>query len=113
MHDLLAAVNAKRITEDRRYLHAHAEAGFELPATFDYVWNKLTEMGLTPRKCGKSGIIADIGSGERCVLLRADMDALPMQEETGLSVCEIRKTLHPLREPRISQDQYLGDCGRK
>lgn len=81
MHDLLAAANAERIAEDRRYLHAHAETGFELPETFDYVWKCLTQMGLSPRKCGKCGIVADIGAGEKCVLLRADMDALPICEE--------------------------------
>ena len=81
MHDLLAAANADRIAEDRRYLHAHAETGFDLPETFDYVWNRLTEMGLSPRKCGKGGIVAEIGAGPKCVLLRADMDALPMREE--------------------------------
>lgn len=94
MHDLIEAVNAERVTEDRRYLHAHAETGFELSATFDYVWDRLTEMGLTPRKCGKCGILADIGSGERCVLLRADMDALPMREETELPFASSNSCMH-------------------
>lgn len=81
MHELLSAADARRVTADRRYLHAHAETGFELHDTFDYVWQQLTDMGLTPRKCGKCGIVADIGQGEKCVLLRADMDALPIREE--------------------------------
>lgn len=84
MHDLLLSADAARVTRDRRYLHAHAEVGFALQDTFDYVWNALTEMGLSPRKCGRCGIVADIGSGERSVLLRADMDALPIREEAAL-----------------------------
>lgn len=94
MHDLIDEVDARRVTEDRRYLHAHAETGFELSATFDYVWNRLTEIGLTPRKCGKCGILADIGRGERCVLLRADMDALPMREETELPFASSNNCMH-------------------
>ena len=84
MHDLLTAVDASRVTADRRYLHAHAETGFDLHDTFDYVWQQLTDIGLTPRKCGKCGIIADIGEATDGVLLRADMDALPIREEADV-----------------------------
>ncbi len=84
MHDLLAAVDTARVTADRRYLHAHAEVGFDLKETFSHVWKRLTDMGLSPRKCGKCGIVADIGRGDRCVLLRADMDALAIREEADL-----------------------------
>lgn len=75
------AINGQ-LVKDRRWLHAHAETGFDLPQTYGYVWGRLTEMGLTPRKCGRCGIVADIGRSGRTVLLRADMDALPMREET-------------------------------
>lgn len=81
MHDLLHQADAARIAADRRYLHAHAESGFDLHDTFAYVWKQLADMGLAPRKCGRCGILADIGAGEDCVLLRADMDALPVREE--------------------------------
>lgn len=74
----------KRVTEDRRWLHAHAETGFSLTETSGYIARRLTEMGMTPRKCGRCGWIADIGSGEKTVLLRADMDALPIREEAVL-----------------------------
>ena len=84
MHELLARADAARVTADRRYLHAHAETGFDLHDTFDYVWQQLTAMGLTPSKCGKCGIIVDIGAGEEGVLLRADMDALPLREEADV-----------------------------
>lgn len=72
---------APQMTEHRRWLHAHAETGFELTETCQYVWDRLMEMGIEPRRCGKCGITADIGAGERVVLLRADMDALPISEE--------------------------------
>ena len=84
MNDLLASVDASRLTADRRYLHAHAETGFDLPETFAYVWQRLTDMGLAPRKCGQCGIVADIGRGEKAVLLRADMDALAICEEAAV-----------------------------
>lgn len=94
MHDLLAQVNAQRVTEDRRFLHAHAETGFDLHDTFDYVWNALTDMGLAPRRCGRCGIIADVGKGDRRVLLRADMDALPMREEADVAFASGNGCMH-------------------
>lgn len=69
--------------DDRRYLHAHAEVGFELHETFDYVWNQLTESGIRPVKCGRCGITCTIGKPGKTFLLRADMDALPIIEETN------------------------------
>ena len=85
MQELFSHVIAERVVTDRRYLHAHAETGFDLTDAYDYVWKRLTEMGLAPRRCGKCGVIADIGQGDRCVLLRADMDALPIREEADIS----------------------------
>ena len=86
MKDLLAraAAAAAQLTADRRYLHACAETGFDLPRTYQYVWNALKEMGCAPRKCGRCGIVADLGRGERFALLRADMDALPIREEAAV-----------------------------
>ena len=94
MHEILAAADAKRIAADRRYLHAHAETGFDLNDTFAYVWKCLTDMGLVPRKCGKCGIIADIGQGKDSVLLRADMDALPIREEADVSFASPNGCMH-------------------
>ena len=89
MQALLTAADARRVTADRRYLHAHAETGFDLHETYDYIFRQLTDMGLTPRKCGKCGIVADVGAGEKCVLLRADMDALSLREEAEVDFrCE-------------------------
>ncbi len=94
MHELLCAVDAQRVTRDRQTLHTLAGTGFDLQPTFDYVWNALTDMGLSPVKCGKCGIIADIGTGEKCVLLRADMDALAIREETDLPFASTNGCMH-------------------
>ena len=94
MHDLLTQADAQRVAADRRYLHAHAEVGFDLKETYAYVWQRLTEMGLSPKKCGKCGIIADIGAGEKCVLLRADMDALAIREEAELDFASRNGCMH-------------------
>lgn len=66
----------------RRYLHSHAEAGLDLPMARDYVMQTLRSYGLDPKPCGH-GVTATLGSGGKCILLRADMDALPMAEESG------------------------------
>lgn len=68
---------------DRRYLHENAELGFQLPKTSAYVFNRLKSMGYTPKRLGRCALTAEIGVGERCFLLRADMDALPIKEQSG------------------------------
>lgn len=69
----------------RRSIHTLAETGFDLSKTVEIVEKELTNMGVEYYRVGKSGICGIIGHGEKCVLLRADMDALPMKETTGLS----------------------------
>lgn len=66
----------------RRFLHKNAEYGINLPVSCSYVTEKLKEYGLCPHKCG-CGITATIGTGKPVILLRADMDALPMAEQSG------------------------------
>ena len=69
----------------RRQLHAMPEVGFDLNRTKDYVRSELIKLGYTPVDCGKAGLIALAGGKQpgKTFLLRADMDALPMQEESG------------------------------
>lgn len=69
--------------QNRRYFHRNAEVGLELPKTKAYVIEKLKEYGLEPQECGY-GVTATLGKGGKTILLRADMDALPMAEESGL-----------------------------
>lgn len=69
----------------RRWLHAHAETGFDLTETKPYVKAALEDMGYVVKECGKAGLVTTVGKpGGKVLLLRADMDALPITEETGL-----------------------------
>lgn len=69
----------------RRTIHRHPEVGFDLPHTKELVKKALTEMGYEPKDCGKAGIIALAGGKKpgKTILLRADMDALPIPEDSG------------------------------
>ena len=80
----------------RRELHKNAEVGFELPKTLEIVKRELENMGYQPEKCGKAGLTATL-SGKRqgkTVLLRADMDALPIREESGVSFAAKNGNMH-------------------
>ncbi len=72
----------EEMIQNRRYLHTNAEVGLDLPKAVAYVEEKLRSYGIMPVRCGH-GVSATIGQGESCILLRADMDALPMAEESG------------------------------
>ena len=67
---------------NRRYFHQNAETGLDMPTAKAYVMNKLKEYGLIPKECGH-GVSATVGCGGKVILLRADMDSLPMPEESG------------------------------
>ena len=66
----------------RRYFHTNAEVGLDTPKAVNYVMERLREYGLRPERCGH-GVTAAVGTGGKTLLLRADMDALPMGEESG------------------------------
>ena len=74
------------IISDRRFLHTHAETGFDLTETKAYVKKKLEEMGYEPKDCGKAGLIALAGGKKegKVFLIRGDMDALPFKEEADV-----------------------------
>ncbi|MDR0451091.1 MAG: amidohydrolase [Treponema sp.] len=99
-----AAALSGEIIRDRRELHKIPEPGVYLPKTSAYVKSRLKERGIAHRDCGvhsepdrkrilsvgyqdmpeSTGVTALIGQGKPCILLRADMDALPIRETTGL-----------------------------
>lgn len=83
------------IIANRRYLHENPECGFDLKNTCRFVMENLTSYGYKPVMLGKSGIAATIGkSGGKTILLRADMDALPIEETTDLSFRSKNKRDH-------------------
>ncbi|MGV6480018.1 M20 aminoacylase family protein [Pantoea agglomerans] len=70
----------------RRDLHAHPEPGFLEQRTSDIVANFLQQLGIeVHRGIGKTGVVGILkkGSSARMIGLRADMDALPMQDQSG------------------------------
>jgi hippurate hydrolase len=94
---LQEALNIKEsIIEYRRHIHADPQVGFETDDTISYVSEKLREMGVTPTPCGKAGITALIGGKKsgKVFLLRADMDALPIKEESGVDFAASNGKMH-------------------
>ena len=73
------------ITECRRTIHQFAETGFDTPSTVKYIEDTLKSLNILYTRCGKSGIVANIGNGDDAIILRADFDALPIKEESQLS----------------------------
>ena len=94
-----------QMIKDRRQLHKFPEIGMDLPKTSAYIKKRLDEMGIPWKDCGgripeqvtkdfiqagfpkmekETGVTALIGHGNPCILLRADMDALPIKECSDL-----------------------------
>ncbi|MDQ4103127.1 MAG: amidohydrolase [Actinomycetota bacterium] len=69
----------------RRQVHAHPELAYQEYRTTALIGEQLSSAGLHPTVLpGGTGLICDVGTGSRCVALRADIDALPLSEGTGL-----------------------------
>ena len=84
----IAADLAPRLVEIRRHLHSHPELSGQEYQTAAYVSGVLSSCGLQVQELvGKTGAIAELsgqGTDPRLLAIRADMDALPIQERTGL-----------------------------
>lgn len=87
----------KDLVEHRRYLHQNAEVGFDLTKTADYIKEQLKNMGFTPKEVGRYALTAEIGKGKPAFLLRADMDGLPIEEQT--------------KEPFACKSGHMHACG--
>ncbi|MBQ1234185.1 MAG: amidohydrolase [Oscillospiraceae bacterium] len=78
------------VIEQRRWFHSHAELSWQEFETTAHIMQELRDMGLEPKTYdGLTGCYADIKGGladenSRTILLRADIDALPTKEDTGL-----------------------------
>lgn len=87
LESLLGEADAKRIVDFRHDLHCHPEIGMETVSTADKVEAELRAMGFTDiRRFAKTGLAARL-QGEKpgpMIGIRADMDALPAPDETGL-----------------------------
>ena len=84
------------IIERRHYLHRHAELGFDLTETVAFVKSELTAMGYEPMDCGKSGVVVTVGGKKpgKVFLIRGDMDALPIKEESGVDFASETEFMH-------------------
>jgi len=82
MSDLQNAIDDRieAITTLRHDIHSWPEPGFEEVETHKRILAELTALGLSPRPCAETGVICDIGAGERTIALRADIDCLRMTE---------------------------------
>ncbi|HEY6807903.1 MAG TPA: M20 family metallopeptidase [Gemmatimonadales bacterium] len=77
----LPPVDRDGLVATRRDLHAHPELGFEERRTGGIVAERLGALGYQVKTgVGKTGVVGLRGAGGRCVMLRADMDALPVDE---------------------------------
>jgi amidohydrolase len=77
--------NGAELIAWRRHIHAQPELAYQEQNTTALITEQLRSAGLWPVLLPTgTGLICDIGSGPRCVALRADIDALPLPESTGL-----------------------------
>src|ERR671926_1564292 len=81
----LFAPYADEVVDFRRDLHAHPETGHHEVRTTARIAERLRSAGLTPQFLPGTGLMCDLGPQGPAVLLRADIDALPLQDESGLA----------------------------
>ncbi len=83
--------HAVELVAIRRDLHAHPELGRSEVRTTGVVAERLESAGIAVRRLRASGLLADLGAREptRVIGLRADLDALPIRERTGLPFASV------------------------
>ncbi|MGM9973585.1 MAG: M20 family metallopeptidase, partial [Clostridiaceae bacterium] len=98
MNKILESATAMKeeLIKIRREIHQNPEVGDRLPKTTEYVMNKLKEFGYEPKEICESGIVALVGKegAEKTFLLRADMDALPVEEQTNYPFKSTNGNMH-------------------
>jgi amidohydrolase len=85
----LLAPYAEEIVAFRRDLHAHPETGHREVRTTARIAGRLEAAGLAPQLLPGTGVVCDVGPQGPVVLLRADIDALPLHDESGLAFASI------------------------
>ena len=85
----LLAPYDEEIVEFRRDIHAHPETGHHERRTTALVAARLERAGLVPQLLPGTGLTCDLGPQGPCVLLRADIDALPLPDESGLAFASV------------------------
>ena len=100
----LAPVDRTSLVATRRDIHQHPELGFEETRTATLIADRLRTFGyeVTPG-IGKTGVVALKRSEGRCVLLRADMDALPVEEATAVPY----RSKHPGKMHACGHDGHV------
>ncbi len=95
---MLKQVNTitEELIEWRRDFHAHPETGFDVHRTAAKVADELEKMGYhVSRGIGRTGVVAEIGEGSPVVAIRADMDALPIEEQNTTDyVSQVKGKMH-------------------
>lgn len=99
MNNIILLEEAKKLQSElvscRHYLHAHPETAFQLSLTKEFVKAELRSMGYEPADCGKSGVTVTVGKKTgKTFLIRGDMDALPIKEETNLEYASSNGCMH-------------------
>lgn len=90
-----ASALQEQLVKWRRQLHQIPETGICLPQTMAFIKARLDELGIAYQAYDEiSCIAATIGTGDRCFLLRSDMDALPMKEEAEVSFRSTNGCMH-------------------
>lgn len=85
----------EKLREIRHYLHQHPEISENEFETTAFIKKHLKDLGIEPLDYPlKTGVIAEIGSGQPIIALRADIDALPIIEKTGLAYASKNGVMH-------------------
>lgn len=85
----------EKLREIRHYLHQHPEISENEFETTAFIKKHLKDLGIEPLAYSlKTGVIAEIGSGQPIIALRADIDALPIIEKTGLAYASKNGAMH-------------------
>ena len=99
----------EKLVSIRRQLHSNPELGYQEVETANLICKELDALGIPYRKgIAKTGVVATLTKGEGpCIALRADMDALPIEEENNLSFKSEKK----LTIQNSSQIPLMHACG--